>query len=143
MCIKTARISNSCLRQSQEKRKMILTITIHFIRFILAVNFSITPQMRVNTLSFLTLELRCGAYWATVLVALVITLWESITPPCHWDTVNLSSCTGKLVWGTSWRFWRKRKGNACAYSFIIQPFQRSENVMEIFHRWRKRCVSLD
>lgn len=111
------RISNSCLCQSQEKRKMNLTITIHFIRFILAVNFSITPQVRINTLSFLTLELRCRAYWTTILIALVITLREPITPPCHWDTVNLSSCTGKLVWGASWRFWRKRKQNTCAHSF--------------------------
>lgn len=115
------RISNSCLCQSQEKRKMNLTITIHFIRFILAVNFSITPQVRINTLSFLTLELRCRAYWTTILIALVITLREPITPPCHWDTVNLSSCTGKLVWGASWRFWRKRKQNTCAHSFNFSP----------------------
>lgn len=115
---RTVRISNGCLCQNHEFRKINLTITIRFIRFILAVNFSITPQVCIDTLSFLTLELGCRAYGAAIFITLVITLWKSITPPCHWDTVNLSSCTSKLVWGTSWRFWRKTKQITYVYSIL-------------------------
>lgn len=82
-----------------------LTITVSFIRAILAVGLTIAAQTQVHTLASGAGELGGRAHWTAFFIALVGTLGEAITAPGSRDTVNLTSGTRKLIRGAGRRLW--------------------------------------
>ena len=80
-----------------------LTVAVRLIRAVLAVRLAITAQPQVHALTPRTGELSGRAYWAALLIALVVTLGEAVTAPGPGDAVDLPSSAGELVGGARGR----------------------------------------
>ncbi len=77
-----------------------LTFTLVLIRAVLTVDLSVAAEAQVDALPAVTLELGLGADGTVLLIAAVVTLRVTITPPCLRDAVHLTGRAGELLRGT-------------------------------------------
>lgn len=102
----------SCPRCQIAEHGTLYTFTVLLIWVVLTICLSIAPEAVLYALPTFTLELGVWAYRTVLLITMVFAFSESITAPSHWNAVNLTRETGKLLRGTRWGFFKEKK-NEC------------------------------
>lgn len=76
---------------------MSLTFALVLVGAVLAVDFSIAAEAQVDALPAVALELGLGADGTVLLVAVVVTLGETVAPPRLRNAVHLPRGAGELL----------------------------------------------